>query len=108
MEVLQWEMDIPSEKQKAFETFYQGTMVPTWKKFGADWCELLKVIKKKSGDTDILLQERYIERLYLKEGVTSQSFFEAVKADATAWEVSRQYEKVFGAKNVVLSILEVI
>jgi len=106
MEVLQWTMTIPKNKQDEFVSFYNQTMRPTWIKFGATKCELLKTFRKKVVGENDFLEEQFVETLYLKKGLTAEGFFEAVKAVPEAWEISRQYEKQFGAKDIVMKVLK--
>ena len=37
--------------------------------------------------------------------LTADEFFKTVKADEKAWDISRQYEKRFGASNIIMKVL---
>ena len=106
METLQWTMIIPKDKQSAFISFYDQTMRPIWLRFGATKCELFKSSREKVAGDNHFPEEQFVEILYLKEGLTAKEFFEQVKADPEAWKISRQYEKQFGARDIVMKVLK--
>jgi hypothetical protein len=106
MEVLQWTMSIPRDKQDEFVRFYDQTMRPTWLKFGATKCELFKTFREKVAGQNSLPEDQFVEMLYLEQGLTAEDFFNKVKAVPEAWEISRQYEKRFGAKDIVMRVLQ--
>lgn len=105
MEVLQWTMMIPQKKQKEFIKFYRKTLGPNWKRFGAIKFELYRLDREKISGQNSYPRDTFVERLYLRKGISSKSFFERVKADSEAWELSRSYEKTFRAKDIVLQVL---
>jgi hypothetical protein len=53
-----------------------------------------------------LPEDQFVEMLYLEQGLTAEDFFNKVKAVPEAWEISRQYEKRFGAKDIVMRVLQ--
>jgi len=105
MEALQWTMTIPQDKQSAFISFYNQTIRSTWLKFGAIKCELFKTLREKVTKDNYFPEEQFVETIYLKEGLTAKEFFEQVKANPEAWEISRQYEKQFDARDIVMKVL---
>ncbi len=108
MEVLQWIMTIPKDKQSAFVSFYNQTMRPIWLRFGAVKCDLFKTFREKVAGESYFPEEQFVETLYLQKDLTAKEFFEKVKADPEAWEISRQYEKQFGATNIVMRVLQTV
>ena len=91
-------MTIPKEKQVAFLQYYRASMEPTWLKYGATKCVISRT--NPSGD-------EFVELIFLKEGISADSFFASVKADVAAWDISRQYESRFSATNIVRKTLKV-
>lgn len=106
MEAIQWTMAIPKDKQNKFVRYYDQTMRPTWIRFGATKCELFKTFREKVAGENNFPEEQFVEILYLQKGLTAKDFFEKVKASSDAWEISRQYEKQFGAKDIVMKVLK--
>ena len=80
-------------------------MRPTWLRFGATKCELFKISREKVAGENSFPEEQFIEMLYLGDKLSASKFFEKVKAVPEAWEISRQYEKLFGARNIVMKVL---
>jgi len=105
MEILQWTMSIPKDKQEEFVEFYNQRMRPMWLNYGATKAELLKTSREEIAGQNNFPDDQFVERLYLEEGLTAEEFFNKVKAVPEAWEISRQYEKKFGAKDIVMKIL---
>jgi len=104
MKVLQWSMTIPKKKQGAFLRCSKERFSPTWKKFGCVKYELLKV-ENKPIKGSVLEKDRFFERVYFEGSFDIPSFFAKVKENPKAWELSRLYEKKFGAHDIELRIL---
>lgn len=105
MQILQWTMTIPKNNQKEFVKFHKEILGPTWQKFGAGECELLRVSTNKIGGRQVIKENEFVERLYLKEGVTAGEFFQKVKENPDAWNLSRSYEGRFRIADIELKIL---
>ena len=106
MEVLQWTMTIPQNKQEEFIKYYNRTLKPTWLQFGAIKCELFKTSREKISGENSFPKDQFVEILYLKDKLSASEFFERVKAVPKAWDISRQYEKRFGARNIIMKVLQ--
>lgn len=99
-------MSIPKDKQDEFVRFYNQTMRPAWLKFGATKCEIFKTFRERAAGEDDFPENQFVEMLYLEEGLTAKEFFNKVKAVPEVWEISRQYEKRFGAKDIIMRVLQ--
>lgn len=105
MKILQWSMTIPKEKQAGFIKWFKETAGPTLGKFGAKKHELYKVEDKQVVGRQFIEKDRFIERIYFDDKFNIQSYFETVRQDPQAWEISREYEEKFGATNIELRVL---
>lgn len=105
MKVLQWSMTIPEDRQADFVKWFKKTAGPILGKFGAQKHELLKVEDKQVVGRQLIERDRFIERIYFDDEFNIPDYFAAVKKDAKAWEISREYESKFGAMNIELRVL---
>lgn len=105
MQILQWSMTIPREKQKNFLRWFKEASGPILGGFGAKKHELHKVEDKQIIGRQLVEKDRFIERVYFDDKFNIPDYFEAVKENPKAWKVSREYEGKFSATNIELRVL---
>lgn len=105
MKVLQWSMTIPSNKKLEFLKWFDEQAGPILGGFGAKGHEICVVEEKEIVGKQKTEKNSFIERIYFDNDFNIPDYFEQVKNNPKAWEISRQYEKKFGAKNIELRVL---
>ncbi|KKU28576.1 MAG: hypothetical protein UX80_C0004G0018 [Candidatus Amesbacteria bacterium GW2011_GWA2_47_11b] len=96
MQVLQWTMTIPADKQPAFTKWFKEVGGPGLGGFGAIQHELYKMER----------EDKFVERIYFDNDFNIPDYFAQVKANPETWKLSRTYEGEFGATNIELKILK--
>lgn len=99
-------MTIPEKHQEQFIKWFETSVGPTFKKFGAKKHELYRVQDVEVIGRQKVERNRFIERVYFDDDYELSSYFDGVKADDEAWKISREYEQRFKAEDVVLRVLE--